>query len=62
MPAAEQAAAVLAVLKTVPVQANLLPTAAVLLEGGARACEGEAERAAAGTTVTLLHRALDGPR
>ncbi|MGG2464080.1 hypothetical protein ACO0M4_30600 [Streptomyces sp. RGM 3693] len=61
-PATEQAAAALAALETVPVQAGLLQAAAVLLEERARISEDQAERAAAGTTAALLRRALDGRR
>ncbi|MFJ5678883.1 hypothetical protein [Streptomyces sp. NPDC093097] len=60
MPAAEQAAAALAALETVPAQAGLLQAAAVLLEERARVSEDEAERRAAGTTAALLRRTLDG--
>ncbi|MFE6685133.1 hypothetical protein ACFVFQ_01515 [Streptomyces sp. NPDC057743] len=60
VPAAEQAAAVLTALETVPVQAGLLQAAVVLLEERAQVSEDEVERAAAGTTAALLRRALDG--
>ncbi|MEU7638804.1 MULTISPECIES: hypothetical protein [unclassified Streptomyces] len=61
-PATEQAAAALAALETVPVQAGLLQAAAVLLEERARVSEDDAERAAAGATAALLRRTLDDRR
>ncbi|MFK0289811.1 hypothetical protein ACIQU6_04860 [Streptomyces sp. NPDC090442] len=60
VPAAEQAAAALAALETVSVQAGLLHAAVVLLEERAQVSEDEGERAAAGTTAALLRGALDG--
>ncbi|MFE4018513.1 hypothetical protein ACFXPZ_13980 [Streptomyces sp. NPDC059101] len=61
-PAAEQAAAALAALETVPVQAGLLQAAVLLLEERARISEDDAERTAARNTAALLRRTLDDRR
>lgn len=55
---AEQAAAVLAAMRTVPVRIGVLQAAAVLLEGRVRVTQDEAERAAAATTVAILRSAI----
>ena len=55
---AEQAAAVLTAMQTVPVRVGVLQAAVVLLEERVRATEDEAERAAAATTVAMLRSAI----
>ncbi|MGC4948704.1 hypothetical protein ACLQ2N_21190 [Streptomyces sp. DT224] len=55
---AEQAAAVLTAMRSVPVRVGVLQAAVVLLEERVRATEDEAERAAAATTVAMLRSAI----
>jgi hypothetical protein len=55
---ADQAAAALAALRTVPVPAGVLQAAAVLLEELAEGGEDERARAAAAATVAMLRQVL----
>lgn len=55
---AEQAAAVLTAMQSVPVRVGVLQAAVVLLEERVRATDDEAERAAAATTVAMLRSAI----
>lgn len=55
---AEQAAAVLTAMRSVPVRVGVLQAAVVLLEERVRATQDEAERAAAATTVAMLRSAI----
>lgn len=55
---AEQAAAVLTAMQSVPVRVGVLQAAVVLLEERVRATQDEAERAAAATTVAMLRSAI----
>ncbi|EXU85554.1 hypothetical protein [Streptomyces noursei] len=61
-PAAEQAAAALAALETVPVQAGILQATLPLLEERARISEDDAQRTAARNTAALLRQTLDDRR
>lgn len=55
---AEQAAAVLTAMRSVPVRVGVLQAAVVLLEERVRATDDPAERAAAVTTVAMLRGAI----
>ncbi|MFE6974172.1 hypothetical protein [Streptomyces sp. NPDC057682] len=55
---AEQAAAVLTAMQSVPVRVGVLQAAVVLLEERVRATDDPAERAAAATTVAMLRGAI----
>ncbi|MFI5634219.1 hypothetical protein ACIA8E_33595 [Streptomyces sp. NPDC051664] len=55
---AEQAAAVLAGMQSVPVRIAVLQAAVVLLEERVRTTENDAERRAAATTVAMLRGAI----
>ncbi|MFE7111044.1 hypothetical protein ACFU98_17545 [Streptomyces sp. NPDC057575] len=55
---AEQAAAVLTAMQSVPVRVGVLQAAVVLLEERVRTTQDEAERAAAATTVAMLRSAI----
>ncbi|WLQ37896.1 hypothetical protein P8A18_32615 [Streptomyces castrisilvae] len=55
---AEQAAAVLTAMRSVPVRVGVLQAAVVLLEERVRATGDEAERDAAATTVAMLRSAI----
>ncbi|MFF1836422.1 hypothetical protein ACFVXE_19775 [Streptomyces sp. NPDC058231] len=55
---AEQAAAVLAGMQTVPVRVGVLQAAVVLLEERVRTTEDDTERRAAATTVAMLRGAI----
>ncbi|MFB7559232.1 hypothetical protein [Streptomyces brevispora] len=59
---AEQAAAVLAAMQSVPVRVGVLQAAVVLLEERVRATSDDAERAAAATTVAMLRTAISQVR
>ncbi|MEV8455067.1 hypothetical protein AB0467_07400 [Streptomyces sp. NPDC052095] len=55
---AEQAAAVLTAMQSVPVRVGVLQAAVVLLAERVRATDDPAERAAAATTVAMLRSAI----
>jgi hypothetical protein len=55
---AEQAAAVLAGMQSVPVRIGVLQAAVVLLEERVRTTEDDTERRAAATTVAMLRGAI----
>ncbi|WP_434600017.1 hypothetical protein [Streptomyces sp. A5-4] len=59
---AEQAAAALAAIQTVPVHVGVLQAAMVLLEEAGRSSEDETMKAAIVTTVTMLRTAMDQGR
>lgn len=58
MTPAEQAAAVLAGMRSVPVRIGVLQAAVVLLEERVRTTEDDTERRAAATTVAMLRGAI----